>query len=166
MKAYLDIETSFSGRITVIGVFRPDQGFRQFWGEEVSKEGLLEFLKGTSVLTTYNGSRFDLPVINRFFGIRLDKLYDHRDLLFDCWNFRLYGGMKAVEKERGIHRNTDDVDGFIAMELWERFEKYNDLQALERLLSYNREDVINLAKLEEKLNNFYQLEILPFAREL
>lgn len=166
MKAYLDIETSFQGSITVIGVYRPSTGLRQIWGEDVNRDNLINLLGEAEVLLTYSGSRFDLPVIRRSLGVHLDKLFYHRDLLFDCWNFRLYGGLKAVERELGIKREVEEVNGFMAMELWERHQKSGDMEALKKLLLYNREDVLNLVKLEEKLNTFYQLEILPFAREL
>lgn len=166
MKAYLDIETSFQGKITVIGVYRPSCGFRQIWGDDITRKNLVSLLEEAKALMTYNGSRFDLPVINRHLGIRLDRIFFHRDLLFDCWNFRLYGGLKAVEKELGIERKTEEINGFLAMELWERYQKTGDTRSLSKLLLYNQEDVLNLVKLEEKLNNFYQLDFLPYARDL
>lgn len=164
MKAYLDIETSFKGKITVIGVYQPTNGFKQIWGDNITRENLFSLLEEVKFLTTYNGSRFDLPVINRHLGVRLDKLFEHRDLLFDCWNFRLYGGLKTVEKELGIKRESKEIDGFDAMELWENYQRYGDSKFLEKLLLYNKEDVLNLVKLEEKLNFFYQLDFLPYTR--
>lgn len=166
MKAYLDIETSFQGEITVVGVYRPGGGFKQIWGEDVRQDTLIALLEGAEFLMTYGGSRFDLPIINRSLGVRLDKLFVHRDLLFDCWNFRLYGGLKAVEKELGIKREIEEVNGFMAMELWEKHRTSGDEEALRKLLLYNQQDVMNLVKIEEKLNTFYQLDFLPFAREL
>ncbi len=166
MKAYLDIETSFQGQITVIGVYRPACGFKQVWGKNVTQESLMSLLENAEILITYNGSRFDLPVIERHLGVRLDKLFQHRDLLFDCWNFRLYGGLKLVEKELGIERETKEINGFMAMELWESYLRHGKSESLDKLLLYNREDVLSLVKLEEKLNTFYQLYFLPYARDL
>lgn len=165
MRTYLDIETSFQGRITVIGVYRPTCGFKQIWGNDITRESLMELLEETKTLTTYNGTRFDLPVINRHLGVCLSKLFNHRDLLFDCWNFRLYGGLKVVEEELGIERKTKEINGFMAMELWENYQRNGNSESLEKLLLYNQEDVLNLVRLEEKLDNFYQLDFLPYARD-
>jgi len=37
------------------------------------------------------------------------------------------------------------------MELWDQYEKENNKEALQVLLEYNREDIINLPTLMEKL---------------
>jgi len=64
MKAYLDIETSYSSDITIIGIFYADGRVRQLIGDEITCENLLESLNGIETIITYNGSRFDLPVIS------------------------------------------------------------------------------------------------------
>jgi uncharacterized protein YprB with RNaseH-like and TPR domain len=56
-----------------------------------------------------------------------------------------------VEEQLGIHRASKGIDGLEAMRLWERFRLYADEEALRILLEYNREDVVNLITLEEKL---------------
>lgn len=155
MKAYLDIETSFAGEITVIGVFIPPTKLIQLIGEEVNWSNIWNALTGVSSLRTYNGSRFDLPVIKRVLKLDLAKYFECRDLMYDCWQKNLYGGLKRVEEQLGIERETRGIDGLEAMRLWERYRLFNDQEALQLLLSYNREDVINLYYLEAYLEGTF-----------
>ncbi len=165
MKAYLDIETSFEGTITVIGIYRPNKGFLQLVGDKISLEPILEFLEGVHTIITYNGSRFDFPMIERCLNYDLSKKFFLYDLLYDCWNFKLYGGLKAVEEALGIGRRTC-IDSFDAMSLWARYRNSGDEKALELLLQYNREDVMNLPLVEKRLLDLYEIDLLPFAREI
>ncbi|MGQ9694541.1 MAG: ribonuclease H-like domain-containing protein [Thermodesulfobacteriota bacterium] len=151
MRAYLDIETSFGGEITIIGIFVPPHRFIQLVGEEVNWTNLWNALTGVSSLRTYNGSRFDLPVIKKMLKIDLSKYFNCRDLMYDCWQKNLYGGLKRVEEKLGIARLSKGVNGIEAMRLWERYRLYKDQEALQLLLTYNREDVVNLFYLETYL---------------
>lgn len=148
MKAYLDIETSFGGEITIIGVYCPPDRLIQLVGEEVNWTNLWNALDGVSAILTYNGARFDLPVIKRMIKLDLTRYFECRDLMVDCWKRNLYGGLKRVEEQLGIERISKGVDGLMAMRLWERYRRDGDEKALEVLLEYNREDVVNLFHLE------------------
>jgi len=148
MKAYLDIETSFGGEITIIGIFCPPERFIQLVGDEVNWTNLWNALEGVSEILTYNGARFDLPVIKRHVRLDLGKYFQCRDLMYDCWKRNLYGGLKKVEEQLGIERASKGIDGMEAMRLWERFRLYGDGEALQALLAYNRDDVKNLFRLE------------------
>lgn len=160
MKAYLDIETSFEKEITIVGVFRPEYGLVQLHDDSLSASNLLEALEGTEAIYTYNGSRFDLPVISNRMGLDLTGMFESRDLMYDCWRHNLYGGLKKVEQVLGIERELPGMDGYHAMVLWARYQMFDDRQALEKLLLYNKEDIINLPVLEEKL------ELLDIASDL
>lgn len=149
-RAYLDIETDRQRRITVIGVFRPDAGARQWVAPGLDAAELREFLGGIEVLFTYNGARFDLPVIHQQLGVDLAREFRHQDLMYDCWSRRLFGGLKKVEHILGIHRDTEGLDGLAALSLWDAYVG-GDGEALETLLRYNREDVENLERLAVKL---------------
>ncbi|MBI5967813.1 MAG: ribonuclease H-like domain-containing protein [Deltaproteobacteria bacterium] len=151
MKVYLDIETSFGGEITIVGIFRPPDRLVQLVGEEVNWTNLWNVLEGVTEILTYNGSRFDLPVIKRVVGLDLNKYFECRDLMYHCWEKNLYGGLKRVEEQLGIERASKGIDGLEAMRLWERFRIYGDEKALQALLEYNRDDVINLYHLEAHL---------------
>ncbi|MFQ5924883.1 MAG: ribonuclease H-like domain-containing protein [Dehalococcoidia bacterium] len=151
MKAYLDIETSFWGEITIIGVYRADHQFSQLVGEEVTKSNLMKIMEGVETLYTYNGSRFDLPVIERQLGVDLTQHLHSHDLMYDCWRCNLFGGLKRVEEQLGIPRLSKGIDGFEAMYLWDRYKRWQDEEALKTLLLYNKEDVLNLPILESRL---------------
>jgi len=148
MKAYLDIETSFGGEITIIGIFCPPERLTQLVGDEVNSTNLWNALDGVSEILTYNGARFDLPVIKRHVRLDLGKYFQCRDLMYECWKRNLYGGLKKVEEQLGIERASKGIDGMEAMRLWERFRLYGDGEALQALLAYNQDDVKNLFRLE------------------
>jgi uncharacterized protein YprB with RNaseH-like and TPR domain len=150
-RAYLDIETDWLRNITVVGVFRPDRGCRQWVRPDLAAEPIADFLRGIEVLFTYNGARFDLPIIKDQLRLDLKALHPHRDLMHDCWSRRLFGGLKGVERTLGIHRDTEGVDGLEAIRLWGRFLREGEKEALEVLLRYNREDVENLEALAVRL---------------
>lgn len=152
MRAYLDIETTFSGGISVIGIYRPDTGTTQLVGGGVSDLNLYNSLAGVSTLVTFNGSSFDLPVIRKRLLADLKAEFAHRDLLYVCRRRGLRGGLKVVEQLLGIGRATAGISGWDAPRLWHRFETYGDRTALATLLAYNVEDVVNLAILEAILD--------------
>jgi uncharacterized protein YprB with RNaseH-like and TPR domain len=152
MKAYLDIETSFDGSITVVGLHAEDRGMIQLVGGKINDLALCSALEGVKTICTYNGSRFDLPVIRRRLGLDLAKEFRSHDLMYDCWRHGLFGGLKRVEEQLGISRRSKGIDGFDAMRLWSRFENNGDEEALGVLLTYNRDDVLNLPVLETCLS--------------
>jgi uncharacterized protein YprB with RNaseH-like and TPR domain len=148
--AFLDIETSWERTITIIGIYRSGEGTTQLVAPRIDRTRLLEALEGITHLFTYNGTGFDLPVIERWLGISLAKKITHRDLMYDCWKRKLKGGLKGVERTLGIHRDTEGVDGLQAMKLWAAYER-GDGDALELLLRYNKEDCENLEILAHKI---------------
>jgi uncharacterized protein YprB with RNaseH-like and TPR domain len=150
MSLYLDIETSFHGRITVIGFYSRSTGLVQMVAPEISKGLLMRALPGARKLYTFNGHCFDLPVIQRELGLRLRSAYDSRDLRFIGNRLGLFGGLKALEKKLGIPRRLPDLDGMDAMRLWEQ-HRWGDEEALTTLLAYNREDVMNMILLRREL---------------
>jgi uncharacterized protein YprB with RNaseH-like and TPR domain len=152
MKAYLDIETSFGGEITVVGIFCPPGRMIQLIGDEVNRTNLWKALEGVASIVTYNGNRFDLPKIRDCMGLDLFKYFDCQDLLYACHRKKLYGGLKKVEENLGIGRNTRGIDGMEAMRLWEQYRRFADDQSLRILLEYNREDTVNLYHLERRLS--------------
>ena len=158
LEAYLDIETTglspIYSDITVVGIYATDGSYHRFVqlvGEEVTKANLLEALRGVDVIYTYNGSRFDLPFIHALLDIDLARLFRHHDLMLDCWRSNLYGGFKAVEIQLGITRQLVGVNGAEAIRLWWKYQDEQEQDALDRLLQYNKEDVMNLKTLREIL---------------
>ncbi len=151
IRAYLDIETSFLGDITVVGIFVAPDNFVQLVGGNIEENTIMTALDNADVIVTFNGSRFDLPVIKRKTGLDLRKNFKSHDLMYDCWKNNLHGGLKAVEMKLGISRETEGVSGRDALFLWDRYVKRGDNAALDLLLKYNKEDVMNLLVLEDRL---------------
>lgn len=153
MKAYLDIETSYEGNITIIGILLENANFIQLIDKEITPYFILHTLEGVSTIYTYNGSRFDFPMIKRNIGLDLTEYFKSHDLMYDCWRMNLYGGLKNVEQKLNISRKIKGISGYEAMRLWQLYQDYDDTQALALLLAYNREDVENLVILEKKIKN-------------
>ncbi len=163
MFAYLDIETSWERTITVIGIYKSGESTLQLIAPKIDRKSLMEALEGVERLFTYNGTGFDLPVIEKWVGVALARTIPHRDLMYDCWKRKLKGGLKGVERTLGIHRDTEGVDGLQAMKLWAAYER-GDQEALELLLRYNREDCENLEILARKLGILAGETIMPSSR--
>ena len=158
LEAFLDIETTglhpFHCDITVVGIYLTngkEEKVIQLVGRKINRISILEALEGVSNIYTYNGHRFDLPFIHARHGINLEAGFSHCDLMHYCWRNNLYGGLKRVEECLGIERQLKEVNGLEAIRLWWRYVEYADLIALQKLLEYNKEDVVNLKILKEKL---------------
>ena len=157
-EAYLDIETTGLScqyaDITVIGIYLAngsEGSLVQLVGRDVTRNNLLKAVEGVQTIYTYNGSRFDLPFIYGSLGLDLESVADHHDLLYDCWRCNLRGGFKAVEQQLGIPRQIKGISGWDAVILWWRYQYDDDRTALATLLQYNKEDVVNLKVLRERL---------------
>ena len=157
-EAYIDIETTGlsygASEITVVGIYicrGNETEFIQFVGQDISADAIIEALAGVDILYSYNGSRFDLPFIRSQYGVNLEAHFHHRDLMYDCWGKKLHGGLKGVEKQLGILRNLPDMNGLEAVKLWWKYVDSFDLDALNKLCEYNKEDVINLKTLRDIL---------------
>jgi len=157
-RAYIDIETTGLSRydcdLTVIGIGL-EKGREieliQLFEYDLYDGKVLEVLDGVDELYTYNGSRFDLPFIERKLDVDLKQHFRHRDLMYDCWRHDLKGGLKAVERKLGIKRKLKNVDGYVAVQLWWDYVNSANEEAMKILLAYNAEDVVNLRVLRRKL---------------
>jgi len=161
--AYLDIETTgtvWPGLlVTVVGLY-DGQTMRQF----VHGANLRKFPKAISefdLLVTFNGTQFDLPVLKTYFPeLRLPPA--HVDLRFLMARLGYKGGLKRIEPRFGIHRpnEVNGMDGYMAVLLWERYQR-GDKGALDLLLTYNREDVVNLEVLMDAAFRISRERLLP-----
>jgi uncharacterized protein YprB with RNaseH-like and TPR domain len=79
------------------------------------------------------------------------------DLRFLLARLGFKGGLKKIEPHFGIHRpdEVDGMDGYMAVILWDRYRR-GDTGALDLLLSYNREDVVNLEVLMDAAFGMYR----------
>jgi uncharacterized protein len=152
VKVYLDIETDRKGNICVIGMFKKPDIFVQLHGPDITTDDVEKFTCGATTIVTFNGDCFDLPVIKKFLNLDLMATHQSHDLFKVKKKLGIKGGLKELEKMFGIERKTEGVDGYQAIWLWESYVRNGKGEALNLLLQYNREDVINLIPLEEKFN--------------
>jgi len=149
--AFLDIETTGLGGgkdyITVIGLFNGEK--LQFFIQGKNIEEFTRVIKKYSVIVTYNGKQFDLPFLKSSFD-DLDFSQAHIDLKYFLQKLGYFGGLKKVEKTLGIKRcrKVRNLNGYDAVLLWNRYLD-GEPEALQLLLEYNREDVVNLKYLME-----------------
>lgn len=149
--AFLDIETTGLGKdreyVTVIGIFDGKKVYFFIQGENM--QDFVKAIKRYSVIITYNGRQFDLPFLRAAFH-GLDFPQAHIDLRYLLRRLGYWGGLKTIEKTLGIERNRKikNLTGYDAVVLWNRYLN-GEPEALELLLNYNREDVINLKYLME-----------------
>jgi hypothetical protein len=151
MGLYLDIETTYQGKLTVIGLHHYAIGTVQLVGADCTRENLEKVLPPAICIYTFNGERSDLPIIKEQLGVDLKQRFRSVDLARTCHRAKLYGGLKRVEQQLGISRQFAEMSGKDAVALWYTYERDGDEAALQKLLAYNREDVENLVKLREAL---------------
>jgi len=157
-EAYLDIETTGLSHeyddITVVGIYvciGDNTELFQFSGDEINAGNLLNALHGVSDIYTYNGRSFDLPFIRSRLGTDLTVMFKHHDLMDNCHRYNLYGGCKEAERILGIERQLKEIDGLAAIKLWQKYKEENDENAFCTLCEYNKEDVLTLKTMKEKL---------------
>lgn len=152
--AYLDIETDGGTEyenITVIGIsdgVRTQQFIR---GENL--QDFPEAIADVALFVTFFGAGFDLPVLRAAFPrLKWDQL--HLDLCPTLRRLGLKGGLKSVEYQLGIQRSPETVglNGWDAVRLW-RQVRWGSQEALDLLLAYNREDVVNMVPLARFAHN-------------
>ncbi|NPA48758.1 MAG: ribonuclease H-like domain-containing protein [Thermodesulfobacteria bacterium] len=151
---FLDIETDGLRRgeheVTVLGLATQEGYFAYVAGENL-EEGL-QRLKEARFWITFGGSFFDWPFLKSRYPWLSEPLV-HLDLCPLFKRLGLKGGLKKIEKALGLGRpeEVDGFDGYMAVKLWRLWRRRGDAAALERLITYNREDVMNLIPLAEIL---------------
>ncbi|MBN2041998.1 MAG: ribonuclease H-like domain-containing protein [Spirochaetes bacterium] len=144
--AYIDIETTglYNPDITTIALY--DGNKINYYVNGRNLDVFIDDIFRYKILVTYNGKCFDAPIIESFFNIRLNHV--HIDLRYVLKSLGYSGGLKSCEKQLGISRGyLEGIDGYFAVLLWNEYCSNNNQKALETLLAYNIEDVINLEKL-------------------
>ena len=165
--AYLDIETtglsaSYS-YITTIAVYDGTKVHDFIRGENL--DDFPKFISKFQAISTFYGKAFDIPFIKQEMGIDFNQI--HFDVCFLLRKLKIKGGLKKIEKRFGISRgNLEDLDGYTAVLLWNKFKKSKKREYLETLLAYNNEDVINLEFLLYQAYNFLIEKELLFTSPL
>lgn len=148
----LDIETNGflpdrGGYVTLVGLYDGYEWRYLLAGENLTVDNLKRELSGYKYLITYYGSSFDIPFLQRMFpDVRFD--IPHFDLCFAARRLGFKGGLKRLESELSIERDSSvkGMNGYDAIRLWE-FAKRGSKDALDLLITYNREDTVNLFKI-------------------
>jgi uncharacterized protein YprB with RNaseH-like and TPR domain len=148
--AYVDIETTglsrWSHEITTIGIYDGVEPKVYIQGQDLQEayDKLDEF----DIVVTFNGKTFDMPFIEHHGKRKYDLI--HLDLRFLLKELGFSGGLKKIELELGITRpdELEGVDGYEAVRLWRKYKQGN-LLALEKLVKYNIQDIVNLKDLLE-----------------
>jgi uncharacterized protein YprB with RNaseH-like and TPR domain len=163
--AYLDIETTGMGPshyVTAIALY-DGRTVRSY----VHGRNLDDFARDVAayrLLVTYNGKSFDFPFLARAMNCPLSQA--HIDLRHVLASLDIRGGLKGCERQLGIERpGMEDLDGFAAVLLWHEHRRRRDERALETLLAYNVQDVLNLELLMVEAYNrkLGRLREAPFA---
>ena len=150
--AYLDIETSDDdwGRahISAIGVWDGDGPHLLLAGRDL--EQFPRLARRWSMLVTFNGLSFDVPVLRQAFPDWQPPAC-HIDLRHVLARLGHHGGLKAIERAiTHLHLarppHLRGIDGFAACHLFRRGQA-GDRRALRLFAEYNLYDVINLRTL-------------------
>lgn len=143
-----DIETDggppHEGGLTVAGFYSHGEYRSYVRGVNLDKGALDAEFRDARLLVSFFGGGFDLPYLKAAYpGLDVDR--PHFDLCPAGHRVGLKGGLKKVEKIVGISRgeDVDGLGGYEAVLLW-RAHMEGEPGALERLVSYNREDTVNL----------------------
>jgi hypothetical protein len=152
----LDIETDGLGggaRVTVVGIHRDGKSTILVRGQDLNRENLMVALEGSRLLITFNGSSFDLPMLEREYPFLIPRV-PHFDLRHGCARVGYHGGLKSIEKQMGMSRaqELEYVTGEQAVYLWYAWERRGNVNALNLLKRYNEEDTRNLVPIAERIN--------------
>jgi len=151
----LDVETThFGGPIAIVGTYLPKDGEIQYnaliKGQNLNQENMKNLFSNCRLLITYNGLNFDIPKIHREFPGAIPQSIKVLDVYKIARFLGLGANLKVLENTLNIERMNGDHKGR-AVYLWQRYAKYNDVEALQLLLDYNRQDVVNLYPILEVL---------------
>lgn len=141
---FLDIETdglNSSSEIVCIGTSMNGNEHVYVAGKDIYD--FLDVWSRAELLVTFNGKRFDVPMILKLF--KLSRVPAHIDLMEESRHYGLVGGLKAIEKILSFQRlEVECANGVDATCAWKEFAMNGNNSALERLLRYNIEDVQSL----------------------
>lgn len=163
---YMDTETSGLGKDALafmigLGHWDGDDDFavEQLMIEDEDDEpALLEAfsrrLAHRRVLVTFNGRRFDVPLLRRRYALhRMDDPFDdvhHCDLLPLCR--RCFPGLSKyalnrLERDVLHFERVDDVPGREIPRRWWKFRKNRDAELMRGVLLHNRHDIVSMEAL-------------------
>ncbi len=164
---YLDVETTglspIFDTLTLVGLY--DGRKYSFFVDGHNLNELPGVLQKFSLIVTYNGSLFDLRFLSAAFpGLATPPI--HIDLRWLVRRLGYSGSLKSIEPKFGIQRPADvkDVTGYDATVLWSKYLR-GDKTALECLIRYNNQDVVNLKSIMEQVYGRMSTSVAPFMKQ-
>lgn len=149
---FFDIETTGlderRNQVTTVSLHQAGETETLVADDDLTAGNLRAAFSDADLLVTFNGKRFDVPFLEANFDVDLQR--PHLDLMYTCKKIGLSGGLKQVEQDIGIERDRPDISGQDAVRLWREHERGQD-GSLETLISYNREDTVNLRTLADEV---------------
>lgn len=162
---YMDTETSGLGERALafmVGIgFWEDEQFvvehlllDELTDEKVLLQAFSERIASFDVLVTFNGKRFDVPLLaRRYAKWGLDSPFlgkRHLDLL--PLSRRVFPGRKryrlsSLERDILKFRRVGDVPGRDIPPLWRRYCRDKDARPMRGVLEHNRHDIVSMAAL-------------------
>ena len=146
MDLFLDAEWFIGNDVFLIGWSRGRKQFGQLYDDTLTLDHFQELLDETTGIIYFYGP--DIGVIEKFFGIDIRTMYHcvnllkvFKDVLPGMQRYKLAN----IEKLYGIKRNRLEYK----TNIFTIFRDWRKPQLRSLVLQYNREDVINLAKLKE-----------------
>ena len=148
---FLDIETD-PYEITAITLYDGEETKTMIRDINLDFKQLKQILSQYKLIITFNGSCFDLPVLEKHYSNIIPNI-PHFDLRFGCSQVGLKGGLKSIEKQLNIKRSKElnNVYGEDAVLLWKLWQRSKNTDYLDLLVKYNQEDTINLKPLADKI---------------
>jgi phosphoribosylpyrophosphate synthetase len=154
MDLYLDCEWFIGGEIFLIGWSRNTKVFGQLYDDTLTEERFQDLLDETDGRIYFYGP--DIGIIEKYFDIDIRSNYHcvnllkvFKDNLPGMENYKL----ATIEKHYHIKRNRNEYKANI----FSIFQDWRKPQVRSLVLQYNREDVINLARLKNII--FAQFDI-------
>ncbi|MEN8257723.1 MAG: ribonuclease H-like domain-containing protein [Thermodesulfobacteriota bacterium] len=161
--AFIDIETTGINRerstITTIALYDGSDILTFVQGANLNT--FPDHLARYETIVTYNGKGFDVPMLERYFNIKISQA--HLDLRPILAALGYKGGLKGCERQLGIDRpELQGVNGYDAVILWNEYQRNGQPELLNTLLAYNVADTINLEPLMVMAYNLH-IATTPFA---
>ena len=143
------------GYFTASG-FVVEQFLMHDYPEEAEMLRLLDgLMQRFSILCTFNGRTFDVPLLkSRFLMNRIPNAHipeTHADVLYPArrlWKLRLKSCRLSNLEEQLLHvEREDDLPGALVPQTYFQYLKDGDFSPLIRILEHNKQDIVSLAQL-------------------
>ena len=151
---FFDIETTgleWDAGITVIACWH--RGILHTFVEHENLDEFVELLETVELLVSFNGSAFDVPRVVSAFHL-MELPCPHLDMRWTCYHRGMSGSLKQIAASLGIDRPADlaDVDGALAVHLWQRWTDREDEVARTHLVRYCAADVLLLVMVAQYMH--------------